>query len=105
MTEAPRRDRYVELLFRVWSGFYDQPILQKPFYRRVHAAVLRAVGDTPATTVVDLGCGTAQLTADLAARYPNVAVVDLSDAASAPPRRRCSAPTSTPCPSATPPWI
>lgn len=72
-------DRYVERLFRVWSTFYDHPLLQKPFYRRVHAAVLRAV-PSDARVIVDLGCGTGQLTADLAARYPRATVigVDLS---------------------------
>jgi ubiquinone/menaquinone biosynthesis C-methylase UbiE len=85
------RERYVEVLFRAWSRFYDAPLLQKPFYRRVHAAVLRAVGDVHAATVIDLGCGTGQLTADLAARFPLVAGIDLSAAMLAAARRRLGA--------------
>ena len=73
------RDAYVEGLFRIWSSFYDWPILQKPFYRRVHARVLEHVDGDP-RTILDLGCGTGQLTADLAARFPKAHVlgVDLS---------------------------
>jgi ubiquinone/menaquinone biosynthesis C-methylase UbiE len=86
-------EKYVELLFRAWSTVYDQPIFQKPFYRRVHAAVLRAVDaqDLTPEVVIDLGCGTAQLTADLAARYPVVCGVDLSAAMLAAARRRLGA--------------
>jgi malonyl-CoA O-methyltransferase len=89
------RERYVEALFKTWSRFYDAPLLQKPFYRRVHTAVLRAIGDAPAETVIDLGCGTGQLTADLAARYPLVAGIDLSLPMLAAARRRLGA-TSPP---------
>lgn len=81
--EVPRADRLVTYLFRVWSGIYDQPIFQKPFYRRVHAGVLRALDaavDEAPGRVLDLGCGTAQLTADLETRWPSAQVlgVDLS---------------------------
>lgn len=79
--EHSTTDRLVTLIFRVWSGFYDQPLLQQPYYRRVHAALLSLLDDLPVPVrVLDLGCGTAQLTADLAARYPGAAVVgaDLS---------------------------
>ncbi len=93
--EVPRADKLVEFLFRVWSGVYDQPIFQKPFYRRVHTAVLGAIdasGVAP-RVVVDLGCGTAQLTADLSRRFPGalVAGVDLSDAMLIAARRRLGA--------------
>jgi ubiquinone/menaquinone biosynthesis C-methylase UbiE len=67
----------VELLFRAWSGFYDLPVLQGAFYRRVHAALMRGLdraGDPP-RVVVDLGCGTAQLTVDLAAKFPRATVL------------------------------
>jgi ubiquinone/menaquinone biosynthesis C-methylase UbiE len=85
------RDAYVETLFRIWSSVYDRPIFQKPFYRRVHRAVMRAVERAPAPrVVVDLGCGTAQLTVDLANRFDRATVVgvDLSDAMLAAARRR-----------------
>jgi ubiquinone/menaquinone biosynthesis C-methylase UbiE len=92
VTDVPRADKLVEFLFRVWSGVYDQPIFQKPFYRRVHTAVLGAIDAANVTprSVVDLGCGTAQLTVDLAQRYPGALVtgVDLSDAMLQAARRR-----------------
>jgi malonyl-CoA O-methyltransferase len=82
----------VQRLFRAWSRFYDQPVLQRLFYRRVHAAVLRLIDDAAVTprVVVDLGCGTAQLTADLASRFPAATVIgaDFSDAMLAAARRR-----------------
>jgi ubiquinone/menaquinone biosynthesis C-methylase UbiE len=90
-TDVPRADRLVEFLFRVWSRVYDQPLFQKPFYRRVHTAVLRTLDPLPAPRrLIDLGCGTAQLTADLAARFGSALVVgvDLSAAMLAAARRR-----------------
>ncbi len=71
-------ERVVGLIFRLWSGFYDRPIFQKTFYRRVHKALLRTLDAEPVRVAVDLGCGTAQLTADLAERYPVVIGADLS---------------------------
>lgn len=67
----------VELLFRAWSGFYDLPILQSVFYRRVHAALMRGLDRLPHPpgVVVDLGCGTAQLTVDLVTRFPAATVL------------------------------
>ena len=90
MEDPPESDRLVEFLFRIWSGFYDQPIFQRPFYRRVHAAVLRCLGPEGPRLIVDVGCGTAQLTADLASHYPAAKVVgvDLSDAMLAAGTRR-----------------
>jgi len=86
-------DRLVQFLFRVWSPIYDQPIFQKPFYRRVHAAVLDSLGDARPARVIDLGCGTAQLTDDLARRFPAAAVagVDLSQDMLREARRRLGA--------------
>jgi len=79
--EHPTTDRLVALIFRVWSSFYDRPLLQKPYYRRVHATLLSLLDRLPEPErVLDLGCGTAQLTADLASRYPSATVTgaDLS---------------------------
>jgi len=90
-TDVPRADRLVEFLFRLWSRVYDQPVFQRPFYRRVHAAVLGALDRLPPPRrVIDLGCGTGQLTADLAERYRSAHVVgvDLSAAMLAAARRR-----------------
>lgn len=74
------RDALVDLLFRIWSPIYDSPLFQRPFYRRVHARLLAALDGAEPRRVIDLGCGTAQLTADLASRFPQslVAGVDLS---------------------------
>lgn len=95
--QIPRADRLVEYLFRLWSGIYDQAIFQKPFYRRVHRAVLGALdaSDPRAREILDLGCGTGQLTADLAARYPaaHVTGLDLSADMLAVARRRLTNPS------------
>ncbi len=79
--EAPKGDWLVKWIFRVWSGFYDLPVVQGPIYRRVHGGVLDEVeGLEGITRVIDVGCGTGLLTEDLAARYEseNVVGVDMS---------------------------
>jgi ubiquinone/menaquinone biosynthesis C-methylase UbiE len=76
------QQRVVQAIFRLWSPFYDFWPAQALFYRPVHRAMLALLdGDAP-RAVLDLGCGTGQLTADLRARFPSarVAGVDLSDA-------------------------
>jgi ubiquinone/menaquinone biosynthesis C-methylase UbiE len=83
MAAPPEADRFVKLLFRVWSPIYDHPLFQRPFFRRIHAAVVDAIDAVDLPTpraALDLGCGTAQLTRDLAARFPDATVVgaDLS---------------------------
>jgi ubiquinone/menaquinone biosynthesis C-methylase UbiE len=85
----------VSLLFKLWSPIYDRPIFQRTFYRKVHAKLLAQVielGGTP-RRVVDLGCGTAQLTVDLKERWPDALVVgaDLSDAMLGEARARLGA--------------
>jgi ubiquinone/menaquinone biosynthesis C-methylase UbiE len=87
------RDQLVDLLFRVWSPIYDSPLFQKPFYRRVHARVMAALDGVEPRRAIDLGCGTAQLTADLAARFPGatLAGVDLSIDMLGAARRRLGA--------------
>jgi len=70
-----------QTVFRVWSRFYDWPALQQAYYRRIHRIVLGALEELPPPrTIVDLGCGTAQLTADISERYPAATVIgaDLS---------------------------
>jgi ubiquinone/menaquinone biosynthesis C-methylase UbiE len=69
----------VRPLFEAWSYLYDVSLLQPLFYRRVHAAVLAAVGTAARTpsVVLDLGCGTGLLTADLRRRFPAALVVGL----------------------------
>ncbi len=91
----PPRDAIVDLIFRVWSPIYDSALFQKPFYRRIHAAVLDSLDGPPPRRVLDLGCGTAQLTADLRARFPHALVLgaDLSGDMLAAARRRLGAAT------------
>lgn len=79
MRRAPLINRPVRDYFQLWSPTYDLSPLQVVLYRPVHAAVMRATERLPgvAGPVLDLGCGTARLTRDLAQRYPRVVVVGL----------------------------
>jgi ubiquinone/menaquinone biosynthesis C-methylase UbiE len=80
----------VQRLFRAWSKVYDQPVFQQLFYRRVHAALMKTLAGVDPRVVVDLGCGTAQLTTDLVARFGAATVVgaDFSAEMLAAARRR-----------------
>jgi SAM-dependent methyltransferase len=60
--------------FDVWSWIYDAPAVQRRAYWPIHDAVVKAVGKPP-TSLLDLGCGTGQLAARLAARWPRARVV------------------------------
>lgn len=69
------------IFFDLWSASYDRPGLQYTTYRPVHDAVIaRLVGLEP-SDVLDLGCGTGQLTERLRERFPTAGVTgaDLSD--------------------------
>lgn len=72
-------DPIVKRVFAAWSPFYDAGIFQRIFFRRVHAAVRRQL---PASSnlVLDLGCGTGQLLADVCERFPTARAlgVDIS---------------------------
>ena len=62
--------------FDTWSLGYDQAIVQRLAYRPVHDAVLRALGaETEAARVLDLGCGTGELTRRLTQAFPHASVV------------------------------
>jgi ubiquinone/menaquinone biosynthesis C-methylase UbiE len=66
-------------LFDRWSEVYDRPRFQATTYRPVHDAVLARLTDlalAPAM-VLDLGCGTGQLTRRLTERFPDAEVVGL----------------------------
>ncbi len=67
----------VEWLFRLWSPFYDQAIFQRTFYRPIHRRLIARLDGLSPQRVVDLGCGTAQLTEDLMHRFPDAQVTGL----------------------------
>ncbi len=64
-------------LFDRWSQTYDRPALQRLAYRPIHDVVLRRVLQAQPTSVLDLGCGTGQLTERLADSLPRVRIVGL----------------------------
>lgn len=64
-------------LFDGWARSYDRLELQRSTYRPVHDAVLRRLDGTNPEVVLDLGCGTGQLTRRLIERFDGAAVIGL----------------------------
>ncbi len=66
--------------FDRWSTTYDQAGLQALTYRPIHDAILGRLDSVEPEVIIDLGCGTGQLTQRLIERFPGsvVAGVDLS---------------------------
>jgi len=64
-------------LFDRWSAVYDRPSFQAATYRPVHDAVLARLTGTQPEVVLDLGCGTGQLTRRLTEQFPDAEVVGI----------------------------
>ena len=64
-------------LFDRWSASYDRPGLQDATYRPVHDAVIARLAGAQPAVVLDLGCGTGQLTLRLTERFPAAHVIGI----------------------------
>jgi len=62
-------------LFDRWSASYDRPGFQDATYRPVHDAVIARLAGARPSVVLDLGCGTGQLTLRLTERFPDAHVI------------------------------
>jgi ubiquinone/menaquinone biosynthesis C-methylase UbiE len=76
-------DRYGD--FEAWSHTYDSSALQRLFFDRVHARVVRELraslrGDL-APVVLDAGCGTGRLLVRLRAAFPGASLIGIDAAA------------------------
>lgn len=63
--------------FDRWSASYDGSLLQRSTYEPIHDAVLELVEADSPQRILDLGCGTGQLTARLRDRFPSAEVIGL----------------------------
>jgi ubiquinone/menaquinone biosynthesis C-methylase UbiE len=70
MARGPKR-----WFFDAWALAYDLPIVQRVVYRPPQDAVLAALRDGGYRRVLDVGCGTGQLTARLRRELPGAHVV------------------------------
>jgi ubiquinone/menaquinone biosynthesis C-methylase UbiE len=88
-TTSTRNARAVALMFRIWSAFYDNPIPQRLYYRRIHRRVLEGWHPSAGERVIDVGCGTGLFLHDLAAHHARLELtgIDLSEPMLAHARR------------------
>lgn len=86
--------RIVGAIFRVWSGFYDHPLPQRLYYRRVHRRILRRWHPAAGERVLDVGCGTGLFLDELAREHRGLELtgLDLSEHMLAEARKRNAAP-------------
>jgi ubiquinone/menaquinone biosynthesis C-methylase UbiE len=81
MAALPENARPVSLLFRLWSRFYDNPLPQELFYRRIHRRIVLRWGPMPGQRVLDVGCGTGLFLKSLAREHDALELtgLDLSE--------------------------
>jgi ubiquinone/menaquinone biosynthesis C-methylase UbiE len=73
MPTDARTSRVVEPLFQLWSHVYDARLFQL-YYGHIHDRILRGAPDR-VDAALDVGCGTGELLAKLARRYPAARLV------------------------------
>lgn len=72
----PASTSTVSFFDRLASG-YDRRALQAVVYRPIHDTILGRLEDASPATIIDLGCGTGQLTRRLTRRFPDAVVVGI----------------------------
>ncbi len=78
MEQAPADNRtFVDVIFRVWASFYDNPLQQKLYFGPIQDAVIQRLGSDPGQ-ILDLGCGTGELMVKLAHVEPPPLGMDVS---------------------------